>query len=60
VRFCSVFERECRADLDAEVAGVEVNGGLFEDRPLALSFVGPTEDRRARLFDPARDTASDE
>jgi hypothetical protein len=46
VRFCSAFERERRADLDAEVAAVEVHRGLFEDRPLALSLLGPTQDRR--------------
>jgi hypothetical protein len=32
------LQREGRADFDAKLAGVEVSGGLFEDRPLPFSL----------------------
>jgi hypothetical protein len=39
------LQRERRADFDAQIAGMEVPGCLFENRSLTFSVLAPPEDR---------------
>ena len=42
------LEWDGSADLDAELAGIEVIGGAFENGALALLMLAPAEHRRSR------------
>ena len=48
VRVGGPLERERRADLNAQIARVEVHRGLLEDGPLPLSLLRPAEYLRGR------------